>query len=378
MNVLWRGPVTDPSGYAAGGRAFVRGLVEEGVRLRLEPHLWNPRSGITAAARRVLADLAQRDLPQVDASVQHTFARLFDPDAPGRLRVGRTMFETDRIPADWVEPANRMDEVWVPTEHSREAFAASGVDPERLAVVPEPFELDLLDPGAEPLAIPGAHGTVLLAAFDWTLRKGWDALLAAWCLAFGPGDDATLVLKVWSTSRGVTTAGIQDEIVALLRRLGHDPRRIADLVLVDDLLAPGQMPALYAACDAVVAPTRGEGWGRPLVEAMAMGRPVIATAWSGPASFVDQRTGWPIGYDLVPVSAAAAAEVPAFRGHRWAEPRVAELAAAMRDVHECPAEARRRGMAARVRAADFDHRRVARIALERLRAAARRGAGAAA
>ena len=53
-----------------------------------------------------------------------------------------------------------------------------------------------------------------------------------------------------------------------------------------------------------------------------------------------RRSGWPIGYDLVPVSAAAAAEVPLFAGHRWAEPRAAELAAAMREVHERPAEAR--------------------------------------
>jgi glycosyltransferase involved in cell wall biosynthesis len=103
-----------------------------------------------------------------------------------------------------------------------------------------------------------------------------------------------------------------------------------------------------------------------LVEAMAMGRPVIATAWSGPAAFVDERVGWPVGYDLVGVSRAAAAEVPAFRGHRWAEPRVGELAAAMRDVHARPGEAAARGEAARARVRRFDHRRVARIALERL------------
>ena len=366
MNLVWRGPVTDPSGYAAGGRAFVRGLVEEGAGVRLEPQLWNPRSGVTAAERRELAALCERALGSVDASVQHTFARLFDPGAPGRVRVGRTMFETDRIPADWVIRANAMDEVWVPTEHGLEAFASSGVDRDRLAIVPEPFELDRLDAAAEPLDIPGAHGTVFLAAFDWTLRKGWDALLAAWCEAFAPHDDVTLVLKAWSTSRGVTTGDIQGEIVAFVRGLGHDPAAIADLVLVPDLLAPERMPALYAACDAVVAPTRGEGWGRPLVEAMAMGRPVIATAWSGPAAFVDQRVGWPVGYDLVPVSPAAAAEVPVFAGHRWAEPRVDELAAAMRHAHARPDEAAARGHAARARVQRFDHRRVARVALERL------------
>ena len=54
-----------------------------------------------------------------------------------------------------------------------------------------------------------------------------------------------------------------------------DPRLFSqDLALKD-------LPKLYKAADAFVLPSRGEGWGRPHVEAMAMGLPVIATNWSG-------------------------------------------------------------------------------------------------
>ena len=372
MNLVWRGPVTDPSGYAAGGRAFLRGLVEEGARVRLEPNLWNSREAISAAEKRALIALTETELPVVDASVQHTMARLFDPYMPGRVRIGRTMFETDRIPADWVARCNSLDEIWVPTEHNRDAFAAAGVDHDRLFVVPEPFELDAIDRSAPPLEIPGAHGTVFLAAFDWSLRKGWDVLLSAWCDAFTAGDDVTLVLKVWATSRGIGTAEIQEELLAELARGGRHPGAIADLVIVEDLLSAHDMCRLYSAASAVVAPTRGEGWGRPLVEAMAMGRPVVATAWSGPSAFLDDTVGWPVGFDLVPVSAAAAAEIPVFDGHRWAEPRADELAAAMRDVHVRPEEARARGAAAIVRAARYDHRSVARAVLARLAELGRR------
>ena len=207
MNLVWRGPVTDPSGYASGGRAFLRGLCEEGATVRLEPHMWNPAEAITPADRRRLIALSEVELPRVNASVQHTFGRLFDPYAPGRVRVGRTMFETDRIPADWVARCNALDEIWVPTEHNREAFAAAGVDPERIAVVPEPFELDRIDRDAGPCHLEDAHGTVFLAAFDWTLRKGWDVLLDAWSRAFDADDDVTLVLKVWSTSLGLGHRG---------------------------------------------------------------------------------------------------------------------------------------------------------------------------
>ncbi|MGI9538986.1 MAG: glycosyltransferase family 4 protein, partial [Miltoncostaeaceae bacterium] len=370
--VLWRGPLTDPSGYAAEGRAFVRGLVEEGVRLRVDPAVWHYREAITGGERERLADLMETELPSVDASVQHTFGRLFDPYAPGRLRIGRTMFETDRIPRDWVARCNQMDEVWVPSEAGRQAFASAGVDPDRLAVIPSPLELDRLDPDVEPLSLPDAHGTVFLAAFDWTLRKGWDVLLAAWCEAFRADDDVTLVLKTWSTSRGLDTDAIADELVGHVRSLGHDAGSIPDIVLFDRLLPERRMSALYRAADAYLAPSRGEGWGRPAVEAMAVGCPVVATDWSGPSAYVDSEVGWPVGHRLVDVPEAAVAEVPGFAGHRWAEPDRGDLIDALRAVHADPGEARRRGVRARERAAGFDHRRVARAMLARLDAASPR------
>ncbi|MBJ7456801.1 MAG: glycosyltransferase [Thermoleophilia bacterium] len=370
MNLVWRGPVTDPSGYAAGGRALLRGLVEEGARVRLEPNLWNSRDGVDAEGRRALIALTGTELPDVDASVQHTIGRLFDPYVAGRVRVGRTTSEVDRIPADWVARCDALDEVWVPTAIAREALVAAGVASDRVAVVPEPLELDRLDRTAAPLDIPGAHGTVFLAAFDWSLAKGWDALLGAWCDAFAAGDDVTLVLKAWGTGRGIGTAEIQEELLAGLARQGRDPARMADLVIVEDLLAPHDVCRLYAAADAVVAPTRVEGWNRVPLEAMAMGRPVVATAWPGTPGV--GAAGWPVGADLVPVPGDAVAENPSLAGRRWAEPRPADLVAALRDVHHRPDEARARGAAALARIGAHDHRAVARIALDRLGALARR------
>ena len=368
--VLWRGPLTDPSGYAAGGRAFVRGLAELGAAVRIEPQAWSPRTALSAADRAVLSGLMDVDLDRVGARVEHTFPPFADLSSPAPLRVLRTMFETDRIPAAWVDPCNRADEVWVPTEHNRETFAAAGVDERRLVLVPEPFELDRLHRDAPPLALPDAHGTVFLAAFDFSLRKGWDVLIAAWCDAFAAGDDVTLVLKVWSTSTGMDVGAIHAAIGGHIAAQGHDLARIPDIVLVDDLLSPEGMGGLYRACDVYVAPTRGEGWGRPIMEAMAMGRPAIATGWSGPAEFVDASVGWPVGHRLVDVPARAVAEVPVYAGHRWAEPDRDDLAAALQDAHRRPLERAARGAAAAARAGLYSHRRVAGAALARLGAAA--------
>ena len=46
-------------------------------------------------------------------------------------------------------------------------------------------------------------------------------------------------------------------------------------------------------------PSHGEGWGRPHVEAMAMGRPVIATNWSGTTAFLDEQVGYPIAVEKI-------------------------------------------------------------------------------
>jgi glycosyltransferase involved in cell wall biosynthesis len=102
------------------------------------------------------------------------------------------------------------------------------------------------------------------------------------------------------------------------------------------------LPRLYAAADAFVLPSRGEGWGRPHVEAMAMGLPVLATNWSGPAAYLSEATGYPLPYELAPV-----ADELRLPGHRWAEPSVSALRATMREVVASPDEARRRGGAAR-------------------------------
>lgn len=60
-----------------------------------------------------------------------------------------------------------------------------------------------------------------------------------------------------------------------------------------------EMPRLYAAADAFVLPTRGEGWGLPIMEAMAMGLPTIATNWSGPSEFMTEENSFPVPIDGV-------------------------------------------------------------------------------
>jgi glycosyltransferase involved in cell wall biosynthesis len=266
------------------------------------------------------------------------------------------MFETDRLPESWPDLLNRFDAVWVPSEFNRETFVRSGVEPARLAVVPGGVDTSVFTP-PDPQASASRHPGLpfdpaspafrFLSVFDWTLHKGWDVLLEAFAAEFGADPGVELWIKTWSSNHYDFDA-IRAEADACLRRtLGEGLDDFPNLHLWQCRLSAADLPRLYQSVHAFVLPTRGEGWCRPLMEAMACGLPTIATAWSGLTAFHHARVGYPLASRLEPVSAAGAAEVPAYRGHCWAEPDRDDLRRLLRRLVASPEAARRRGAAAR-------------------------------
>ena len=87
-------------------------------------------------------------------------------------------------------------------------------------------------------------------------------------------------------------------------------------------------------------PSRGEGWGRPHVEAMSLGLPVIATNWSGPTAFMTRENAYPLA---VQDELVALPEDSHWKTHRWAQPSEHHLRSLLKHVHASPEEARRKG-----------------------------------
>jgi glycosyltransferase involved in cell wall biosynthesis len=103
------------------------------------------------------------------------------------------------------------------------------------------------------------------------------------------------------------------------------------------------MGALLRSFDCYVLATRGEGWGMPIIEAMACGLPVIATEWSAHLDFFHAGVGFPIEVErLVP----AIARCPYYHGLRWAQPSYENLRQQLRKVYSDPLSARSIGRAA--------------------------------
>jgi glycosyltransferase involved in cell wall biosynthesis len=348
-DVLWEAPLFDPSGYADEARQFVLGLDGLGVRVQAKPIAWSDRTcDMDERTARRLQELLRTPINGSAVHVQHIFPPHFKHEDSASRRIGRTMFETDRIPPEWVAACNAMDEIWVPTQFNVETFARSGVKEDKLFIVHGPLDSRAYDPNLPPLVIPDRRGFNFLSVFDWNLRKGWDALLRAYVEEFSPDEDVALLLKVYS-SYGLNISDIQERAAAFITsELKRDVERVPDIVFIEDILSTADMPRLFKAADAYVMPSRCEGWGRPLMEAMAMGLPTIGTRWSGNTEFMNDENSYliePTG--IVDVPDIALQEVPNYCGHKWAEPSVEHLRQLMRYVFEHRDEAREKGCRAR-------------------------------
>jgi glycosyltransferase involved in cell wall biosynthesis len=341
---------------AAGSRAFIRGLVAEGASVRVEPKIVVGRVACTSEWLQELGSLGAVEAGTESAIVHRCAVPAIDPYAPGRVRVAHVSLPGATVPEGYLQRLSLMDAVWVPQGWQADALADAGIPGRRIAVVPEPIELERFGTAAA-LDIPEAHGTVFVAPFEWGWRAEWDAVLDAWCRAFSASDDATLVLAVWSP-RGVGDEDIQAELLDLLTRRGHRTDAMADVVILSRELGEEDMPALYMASDAVCAAAHARGGGRVAVEAMACGRAVIAPVGPGGGS-LDATVGWPIAVHAAAVPADRAASSGAYAGTQWMNCDVEALAAAFREAHENVDERAARAANGPHRASAHDHRVVA-------------------
>ena len=201
-------------------------------------------------------------------------------------------------------------------------------------------------------ALPDA-AVMILTSFNLAssrVRKNPDGAIAAFKRAFGTRTDRILVLKI-----GNPTHFPAD--FAELRTSADAP----NIHLVTDTLSMADTHALTACADIVLSLHRSEGFGLVLAEAMLLGRPVIATGWSGTLDFMDDSTAALVPYLLIPArDPRGVFEAP---GAVWAEPDIAAAAAHLVRLADDPAERTALGERGR-------HMAQSRLGLAPIRAAA--------
>ena len=257
---------------------------------------------------------------------------------PGVKRVAYWYWELEELPAAWHDDMQWPDEVWAPTAFLAETYrkvVKVPVVPMLPGVEVPPFARQSRDRFGLP------EGRFLfLFSFDMNsmiARKNPHAVLAAFRRAFAPTDAAHLVLKV---SRGFN----RPEELAQLQIAAAG----ASVTILNAVLTRGDTLALLDLADCYASLHRAEGLGLGLAESMLLGKPVIATNYSGNTDFMTPDTAYLVDYDLVPVGPG----VDPYPEHAlWAEARVGHAARLMRQVFDDPAAAKATGERGRRHAA---------------------------
>ncbi|MBV9495061.1 MAG: glycosyltransferase [Acidobacteria bacterium] len=333
-DLTWQSIMNLPGGYSVSCRAMMRELDAAGVRLTYSYAYedWTTVPPDRGMSGDHLLDVIRRrrvaDKPRV--GVTYAQADAFHANR-AQCRIGFTMLEVDRIPRDWVRQANAMDEVWTPTEFNRGTLLASGVT-RPIHVIPLGVDLDHFHPGAT--RVPNPRGEfVFLANFEWSSRKAPELLLKAFNATFRREEPAVLVCKIIDRDAAV-------DVPNRIRAMQLDEKGGRIHFIHNREIPHYQLAALYRSADCFVSPSRGEGWGMPLVEAMACGLPAIATDWGGHTALLDPDDSYPLRIrGVVPTGSAN----PYYAGASWAEPDVEHFAQLLRRVYEHPEEARERG-----------------------------------
>ncbi|SDR07879.1 Glycosyltransferase involved in cell wall bisynthesis [Rhizobiales bacterium GAS191] len=150
-------------------------------------------------------------------------------------------------------------------------------------------------------------------------RKGVDVLIKAFIAGFRPTDTVRLVIKGFPNPHN----DIAEQLAEAARLHSEMPR----IDFINEDLSDEAMMALYRRADAIVLPTRGEGFNMSLAEACAAGIPAIVTGFSGHTDFVSADDVSLVDFDFGMSRSHVSSP-----GSTWVEPKVEDLASAMRDL----------------------------------------------
>jgi glycosyltransferase involved in cell wall biosynthesis len=239
----------------------------------------------------------------------------------GRRVIGYWAWELPTVPDSWRAGLPFVHEIWANSSFSAAAFRSWLPPDASQPVRAVPIPLAVAPPVPAPLdrtafGLP-ADAVVVLVSFNLASsfeRKHPLAAVAAFRQAFGDRRDRMLLLKV----------GNPVHFTEDFARLQHSVGGAANIRIETRTLPAADSHALTACADIVLSLHRSEGFGLVLAEAMLLGRPVIATGWSGNMDFMDEASAALVGYRLVPArDPRGVFEAP---GAIWAEADIDEAA----------------------------------------------------
>ncbi len=207
-----------------------------------------------------------------EITIRNSWPPDMTPPPSGRLVLIQP-WEFGSMPESWVDPFSKdVDEVWVPSGYVRDVYLAGGVPSNRVQIVPNGFDPEIFRPDATPLGLKTTKGFRFLFVGGAIHRKGIDFLLNAYSTIFTATDDVCLVIKDFGADSFYRKMTLRSQIVEFMSQPG-----VPEIEYRDADLSESDLAGLYCTCDTLVLPYRAEGFGMPVLEAMACATPPIVT-----------------------------------------------------------------------------------------------------
>lgn len=321
----------EPSGVGRGARLTMAALGAAGLRPEAHDLEAEPRGPARAQTGGVW--VAHCNAPELARYLLHAAT------LPQAYRIAYWAWELPVAPRAWAEVAKCVHEIWTPSRFVAEALRRAGVEAyAKIDVRPHP----LPPAGLADRARFGLPGDVFafLCMYDGrssATRKNPLGAVRAFKAAFAPTDgQVRLTVKaIAAESDPLAWRALQDELAGW-----------PNIDLLTERLSDDETANLIASHDAFVSLHRAEGFGLAIAQAMAAGRPVIVTGWSGNMDFCQEGAGL-VAFDLAPVVDAAG--VYSAPGQVWAEPSLSSASSWMRKLAASPEAAFALGAAGKAR-----------------------------
>ena len=332
-------PIATRSGYGSRSRDLVRSLIQtkgEEWDIKILPQRWGntPQNALTSEDTDLTSRLLTGQMNQKpDIWMQITIPSEFQP--VGHFNIGvSAVIETTEASPDFIEGCNRMDLTIVSSEHSKVTLNAvydklDEKTKQKLGEVKLTKPVEVLFEGFDPNIYDNkkeVHTSVNDALSDvkesfaylfvghWLQgnighdRKNVSGLIHTFLNTFKNKKNApALILKTSITAPGITNIHELRKRIDMIKGM-IDSKILPNIYILDGDLSDEEMNSLYnhPKVKAHVSFTRGEGFGRPLLEACVSGKPIVASNWSGHIDFLNKDFNFLIGGKLENVDKSAA------------------------------------------------------------------------
>jgi len=285
----------DPSGYSSCSRSFIKALDK------------NPRcSDINIVVNNVCENINSLGLSKEDLlyfgsktiSENDKYDNFIQTTVPDRMIFGNkkdilfTFIEIEP-PKKWVGVYNNCDLVITSSSYSKEKMIEAGADGNKIKVVPLCHDISVWNPYVKPLNIKNLKEYNFLFVGDYTPRKNGDILVKEFIKTFSGNKDVSLTLKAYFNGFSeIDQMNLLKRIRKTAESTGIRESDWPSIYFYGEPIKEEYMPSFMNSFDCLISPHRVEGWGLNCSQMMCLGKPVIATGYSGNMDFMNKENSY--------------------------------------------------------------------------------------